>query len=296
MLTRNVFNAFLTLVFVLASLTAAQATLLPHTYVWSAGSDVNDGSRLSPCATFANAFSKTTIGGVISVIDVGEYGPITITHSITIDGTVGQRGTILNPATISAHCIDIKAGANDNVILRHLALYAAGVYQLGINFISGGSLMVDDCSFNGFGGYGILDQGTSMTVNNSKIDSASTGAGIDIISGTASVHNVTVIGGFVGITASAGQTDISNCVLTQCLGHAVECGGGSTISCEACMISSSNTGVYVFTGGIVRLSNCDLFNNTIGLSNAGGTISSAGNNKKAGNTTSGAFNGTVTVQ
>src|SRR5205809_5695698 len=82
-----------TLAFV--SLAQAQAT---RTWVSGVGDDANPCSRTAPCKTFAGAISKTAGGGEISVLDPGGFGAVTITKSITIDGT-GMLSSILAAST-----------------------------------------------------------------------------------------------------------------------------------------------------------------------------------------------------
>jgi hypothetical protein len=62
----------------------AQAT---RTWVSGVGDDANPCSRTAPCKTFAGAISKTAPCGEISVLDPGGFGAVTITKSITINGT-----------------------------------------------------------------------------------------------------------------------------------------------------------------------------------------------------------------
>jgi len=72
-------------VLVLVSSTAsAQAT---RTWVSGVGDDANPGSRTAPCKTFAGAISKTAADGEIDCLDPGGFGAVTITKSITIDGS-----------------------------------------------------------------------------------------------------------------------------------------------------------------------------------------------------------------
>ena len=285
---RQTFAAFLTVAFAFATFSVAQASLPIHTYVSSIGSDTNDGTRPHPCATFLGAYIDTAVGGTISVIDKGDYGPLTIKHSITIDGASGQQGTIANAGSSGIY---VQAGSSDTVILRHLAFY--GDYY-GVYADTGGNLYVEDCAFNGCTGAAVSSLALNVTVNNTIMHCGSGGYGV-ITTGVLSLHNDTITGGKAGVYSQAGQIDIGNSVITQCNTWGIIVQGG-TVSCESCMISNNAIGVYVIQGGIARLSNCDIFNNLTGLSNAGGTISSAGNNKKAGNGTPGAPNGTVTVQ
>src|SRR4028119_1848264 len=75
----------------------AQAT---RTWVSGVGDDVNPCSRTAPCKTYAGAISKTATNGEISTLDPGGFGTVTITKSITIEGTQGQGyGSILHTST-----------------------------------------------------------------------------------------------------------------------------------------------------------------------------------------------------
>ena len=58
----------------------------PRTWVSGFGDDANACSRTAPCKTFAGAIGKTAVAGQIHVLDSGDYGAVTITKSVTIDG------------------------------------------------------------------------------------------------------------------------------------------------------------------------------------------------------------------
>src|SRR5262249_51942054 len=58
-----------------------------RTWVSGVGDDANPGSRTAPCKTFAGAISKTAAGGEIDCLDPGGFGSVTITKSLTIDGS-----------------------------------------------------------------------------------------------------------------------------------------------------------------------------------------------------------------
>ncbi len=62
-----------------------------QTWVSSAGDDNDDCSIATPCQSFAGAFAKTTAGGEINCLNPGDYGPIVITKSITIDCQTYRR-------------------------------------------------------------------------------------------------------------------------------------------------------------------------------------------------------------
>src|SRR5215210_2760803 len=77
----------------LSSIAQAQAT---RTWVSGLGNDANPCSLTAPCKTYAGAISKTAVHGEISTLDPGGYGAVTVTKSITIEGTQGQGyGSIL---------------------------------------------------------------------------------------------------------------------------------------------------------------------------------------------------------
>src|SRR6476646_7332437 len=108
---------------------SAQATI-SHTWVSSTGNDSNACTRSAPCATFAGALAKTSAGGEIDVADAGDYGPVTITQSVSIEA-VGVLATI---QVTSGNAITVNAGANDVVVLRGLTLDGQGTATHGIAF------------------------------------------------------------------------------------------------------------------------------------------------------------------
>src|SRR6266850_5078102 len=109
----------------LFALTArAQAT---RTWVSGVGDDVNPCSRTAPCKTFAGAISKTFINGEIDCLDPGGFGAVTVTKSITLDGS-GTFGSILASGTTGV-IINIATNVNDplrTVTLRGLSINGAG--------------------------------------------------------------------------------------------------------------------------------------------------------------------------
>src|SRR5207237_6630228 len=62
----------------------AQA-LLNHTWVATYGSDLSSCDISAPCASFNGTYSATAGGGEITCVNSGNYGALTIAHSITIN-------------------------------------------------------------------------------------------------------------------------------------------------------------------------------------------------------------------
>jgi hypothetical protein len=148
--------AIFTLAF--ASLAQGQAT---RTWVSGVGDDVNPCSRTAPCKTWAGAISKTAAGGEIDALDPGGYGTLTITKSITVDGTTGAGwGSTLNSGGINGFVINDSLSATPNtakVTLRNLSINGAGTTQglNGIRFIAGLQLMVENVSIENQSNNGI---------------------------------------------------------------------------------------------------------------------------------------------
>jgi hypothetical protein len=103
-----------------------------RTWVSGFGDDANPGSRTAPRKTFAGAISKTDPGGEINVPDPGGPGALTITKAHTIDG----KGTFASVLAAGTAAINVVAGANDVVTLRHLSFNGDAGLD-GIHFQSG---------------------------------------------------------------------------------------------------------------------------------------------------------------
>jgi hypothetical protein len=222
--------AFVGCLFLGSSMAFAQAS---RTWVSGVGDDANPCSRTAPCKTFAGAISKTAAKGEISVLDPGGYGAVTITKSITISG-VGENASILGALS---NGINIQAGPNDVVTLHNLQLNGVGTGLIGIRFISGSSLVIED---------------------------------------------VRVFGFETGIQTEAGKTTVNRSEFTNNRSFGVHAIGG-TLTVEGSMINSNNVAVQASGTGTVRLSNNSIYDNLTGFGCGGGTLASAGNNRKAGN-------------
>src|SRR5437870_4631051 len=93
----------------------AQAT---RTWVSGVGDDANPCSRTAPCKTWAGAISKTAPGGEIDALDPGGFGGVTITKSITLEGT----GTFASILASLVNGIVINAASTDVITIRGLSI------------------------------------------------------------------------------------------------------------------------------------------------------------------------------
>src|ERR1700692_532118 len=105
-----------------------------RTWVSRAGRDSTTCTRTLPCATLAYAFSQVSVGGESNVLGRGDFGSLTITHSVSIySDDVG----VLDSRTSG---ITISAGVSDIVNLRGLVINGNNSSLAGILLTSGGML------------------------------------------------------------------------------------------------------------------------------------------------------------
>src|SRR5262245_20325553 len=195
------------------SLEALEDRIVPQatrTWVSGVGDDVNPCSRTAPGKTFAGAISKTATGGVISVLDPGGYGALTITKAITIDGGGFPASVIVT----SGSGFTVNAAATDVVIIRGISFYgnvgsgSSTTALDGIRVNGAAAVIVEDCVIENFGGFGINFQpaaGGKLFVTNTVIRNNS-GGGIYVHPGaagsaTAAVDHTTLENNLFGLRA-----------------------------------------------------------------------------------------------
>jgi hypothetical protein len=128
---------------------------LARTFVSAAnGDDANDCNRPTPCRTFQTAHNKTLDQGEITVLDVGGYGAVTITKSISIvnDG-VGEASILVSGGNTG---ITVNAPATASVNVRGITVQGIGFGGgNGVQFNSGAALTMTNCVIRTLTGYGI---------------------------------------------------------------------------------------------------------------------------------------------
>jgi hypothetical protein len=270
----------------------AQAAGADRTWVSGVGNDMNPCSRTAPCQTLAAAYGNTNVGGQINVIDAGGFGSLTITHSITIDGSESFASTLATKDTVG---FIINAGPSDVVVLRNLNIQGGG--QDGIRFLAGGKLYVEDCRIFGFLNRGIdfEPSGESeLFVKDTTIrDNAGVGLRINPAAGgkaTATIDNCKLTGNEYGLSVvdeanvtirdSVASSNSINGIMAQAVA------GVPQVNIENCLVTdNTNNGIRV-TGSkaTARLSGSTVTANDNGLSvGGGGTIDSYGDNNVDGN-------------
>jgi hypothetical protein len=161
----------------LAPLVAGLIGLLPappaqaqvsRTFVSAAGSDSNSCTNVTaPCRHFAAAYAATAAEGEIDVLDPANYGELTISHGISVQG----HGWASVSAVTNGAAITITGG--DKINISGVILDgAAAANSNGIRFNSAGSLTVRDCVIRNFSNYGILfapNNSSQLFVSNTQV-------------------------------------------------------------------------------------------------------------------------------
>jgi len=260
---------------------SAQAS---RTWVSGVGDDVNPCSRTAPCKTFAGSISKTAAGGEIDCLDPGGFGALTITKAITIDCS-GTYGSTLVSGT---NGIVVSAGATDVIILRGLSINGLGTGINGIRFLAGAQLSVERCIVFGFTNNAIdiaqtqaadvFITNTYITKSSKGVVAATTTGALVVAINNSDINNVTVnafeaAGGIVIGT-------LTNSRFTSAAGGVVASAANAQINVDASSIVNNDIAFSVVSGATMRVSNNNIYDNTMNFSIApGGSIVSAGNNR-----------------
>jgi hypothetical protein len=300
---KKVLNLLAVLIFTcaFASLAQAQAT---RTWVSGVGDDANPCSRTAPCKTFAGAISKTADCGEIDALDPGGFGAVTITKSITIDGT-GTLAGILASLTTG---VIINADNTKVITLRGLSINGACNGIRGVNVIQAKTVNIEDCVIFRFANEGVLvndADGTNLNVRNTVIrDNTGDGISTTTSSGSAKIRttldNVRLSGNGNGLHAKSGSlVSARNCVFANNTsdGIFVDAAGAvfAFVSVWASQIAGNlSDGVQVGNAGNVGGSGLEIAQNQINRNtgfgvnlSTGATVNTFSNNGIFGNGTDG---------
>jgi hypothetical protein len=276
--------------------TAPAQAAAARTFVSAAGSDSNNCTNVAtPCRHFAAAYAATAANGEIYVLDPANYGSLTITGPVSIEG----HGWASIAAVSGSPAITINApGVTDKINIIGVVLDGTAVTNTtGIQFISGGSLTVRDSVIRNFTGNGIdfgPNVSSSLSVSNTIVsDNGSYGIIIDpTSSGTTNgvldrVHmeNNGQDGLFVGGTQTLTVT-VSDSVSANNTfdGIAADSTGGPPASIMVRNSTIANNAfrglVANIPGATIRVTRSTITGNGLGWadSNSGAVLSYADNN------------------
>jgi hypothetical protein len=290
---RFTINAIAIAVFALAFASVAQAQAT-RTWVSGVGDDVNPCSRTAPCKTFAGAISKTADPGEIDCLDPGGFGTVTITKSITIDGTTGGGfGSILASGTVGVNVNDSASGAPNTkkVTLRHLSINGAGT-TLGTNAIvitSAGQVNIQDCYIFGFSGNGVTDNRTvagklsvvNTNINNMGLDGIHIGSGSNSNT-VAQIDGCNITNVSIGIFAKANVNLSVRHVNSSLNTTGLQSDTGAVVAIMSSNFSDNTTGI-LNSGGNTRLSDVTIVGCGTGINIPAGAVTGFSNNTIAGN-------------
>jgi hypothetical protein len=189
-----------------------------HVFVSGSGLDTNPCTFAQPCRTFQQAFITVSANGEIDVLDPTDYGPLTITHAISVQSH-GFGSIIQSKSTGTA--ITISAGGTDMITLDGLIIDGAGSGANGIVINKAGSVQILNCVIRHFGGSSIVFQSTSNPTNllvSDTVASDDDTSGIFLgaqSSSTATLNRVTASDNGIGVTTDGGHVVIANSVLSN---------------------------------------------------------------------------------
>lgn len=288
---------------VAAALNNVNAQQASRTWVSGVGDDSNPCNRTAPCRTFQQAHNQTAPGGEINVIDGGGFGPVTITKAITIDGT-GSHASILSAGT---NGITVNGTASDVVVLRGLSVNGASTGLIGIRFLNGSALQIENTVIFNCSGVGIDFRpaaSAALVVKNTTVRRCN-GGGIYVrpaagMAATAVIEKTRLDNNLFGLRADdGGRVTVHDSTASgnTANGFVISSSTASVqLNLDEC-VSANNGQVGVKAVGdlaTARVSNLMVTNNATGFEALNGAdIISFGTNQVAGNTPGG--NGTATA-
>jgi hypothetical protein len=123
-----------------------------RTFVSAAGNDSNPCTITLPCRNLQAAYNAVAANGQIDALDPGNYGSLTITGPVSIQG----HGWAAMSTTTGAAITINASGATDKISISGVVLDGLGIVGTnGIQFNSGGSLNVRDSVIRNFSDNGI---------------------------------------------------------------------------------------------------------------------------------------------
>jgi hypothetical protein len=251
-MTRNIcIAAALALVVTMPSAPAQAAAA--RTFVSAAGSDSNNCTNVAtPCRHLAAAYAATAANGEIYVLDPANYGSLTITGPVSIEG----HGWASIAPVINNPAITINANPGDAINIIGVVLDGTALTNTtGIEFNSGGNLNVKDSVIRNFGGNGILFQpnaSSKLSVSDTLL--ADNGArGIDL----APTGSGLVTAAFSRVKAD------NNSAQAIIFDGSASSGGSITAAVSECAFSDNGFGVTVSSSSGHTVAKVTLFHSVV---------------------------------
>jgi len=294
--------AIATFMFATVSIAQAQAS---RTWVSGVGDDANPCSRTAPCKTWAGAISKTAACGEIDALDPGGYGAVTITKSITLDGT----GTFASILASLVNGIVINAASTDVITIRGISIngFCNGIN--GINILQAKTVNVEDCvifRFNTGNGITVNETGDlrlnvrNTVIRDNTLDGINTVTSSPTLKIRVSLEHVNLSGNGNGFHARSGTFGTArNCVFSNNNTNGVfadaAAANAAVVFLHANQINNNGgNGVRAGNAGNVGTSGVEISQNMIDVNvgngvlvSTGGNVNTFSNNSIQGNGTDG---------
>ena len=274
---------------ILALLSCAMAlttAAYSQTWVSNSGSDSNPCTMAAPCRTFAYAVAQTPAWGQLGVLNAGDYGPVTITQAIRIDG-----GGFASNFVTGSLGIEVNTPSGSVVQLHNLSLHGANGSETGIEFNGVGGLDIDNVQLTGFG-IGIDVTSTSsqnLVVKDTTIEniayygiciggpSATNLASAEIINTHVRFANTGIYATYAAISVlnstfvspNAGSTPGSYGVGIETF--------NSNIYLDNSQINGYRLGVYAGGTGMIQINRSSFLNNLAAVETAASVITNGSN-------------------
>jgi hypothetical protein len=243
-----------------------------QTWVSNTGTDAGACAITAPCKTFAYAVTQTPTWGQLSVLNAGDYGPVTITKPMRLDGG-GFATNVINSSQGNGITVNTSGGV---VQLHNLSLHSNFGGGTGIHFTGFGGLDIDNVQLTGFwiGIYALSGSSVqNITIKDTTIENISD-AGINIQgASSANLDAAVVINTHVryanyGLIAQNATVSILNSTFTSPIagpppGTFYSDGIVSydtNLYMDNCQINGYLEGIYA-NGGITQVNRSSLLNN-----------------------------------
>jgi hypothetical protein len=224
-------------------------------FVSGLGLDTNPCTSTQPCRSFQQAYNTAAPNGEIYVLDPQGYGPLTITHGISIQGH-GFAG--ITQTSNPGAAITISVTTSDPVTLNGLLIDGAGTGQYGIHITSGTPVQILNSVVRHFQ-VGIdyasnIDRSTLLIQDTIASDNSAIGIDINPQANaftSAILNRITANNNQFGVSAYGGLTTIANSVISNNTNTGVNTQGApiGNVALAKTVISGNKTGVAV-GGGI----------------------------------------------
>ncbi|HZT58473.1 MAG TPA: right-handed parallel beta-helix repeat-containing protein [Pyrinomonadaceae bacterium] len=253
----------------------------PRVYVTMGGSDQNPCTQSSPCRTITHALNVVDAGGEVVVAESGDYDQILVGRSVTIAAAPGvNAGIVMNTAAAS---VIANSQPTDSVTFRNLNFKstAPNFPADGIINVSAGTLVVEGCTFSGFGRAISMSVPGQLYVHDTRILACDTGVSLGM--------PLTITEGLLNAVIDhcriEQSTTMGMFIASRVMAHvrdSVIAGGGwgvrvlsnrannlAEAELDNCQISGNTTGIFANTtnGGFssVRLSRNVITRNNTGV-------------------------------